>query len=308
MVILNAEGKIQKRIDFKSPTSGWVVEDYALSPDATAVYFYGPAKDGAYVNTLMPVNTPLGSLGEIKDIKWKNYQVMKIAGDEIVYLESTPLGDFKDKAVNPPSQKRSPDYVGKDFQKALAYATPVGELIISGQKYTTTSVPDPNSTREGATMEVIDDYKDLVMFHFDTKGVLKAQYGIRRDKNNKWSKANLTPQYVYINEDGTVLYWVYGEIKGMRKGFEIGTDMLGFKGSIGVSKKKLLFYPAVSRIELANAKVGDFVPLGADAEGKQLYYTNPNFPQLLSPDQTSLTFIGENKQGDVIWLGRMKLE
>ena len=308
IVILNADGKIETRIDYNTPTSGWVVEGYSLSPDGKDIYFFGPAKDDAYVNNLMPVNTPFGSPDNVAEIKWKNFQVMKVNGGKVVYLNSTPLEDFKAKAVNPPSQKRSPDYVGKNFEKTLAYVTPGGELIISGQKYTTTQVPDPNSSVQGATKTVIDEYKDLVMFHFDAQGVLKAQYGIRRDKNNKYSKANLTPQDVYINADGSILYWVYGEIQGMRKGFEIGTSIMGFQGSIGVSKKKLLYYPAVSRIDLANASVGDFVPLGTDAEGKQVYYTNPEFPQLLSEDKKTLTFIGEDKPGDVVWLARMPLE
>ena len=308
MIILNADGKIEARIDYNTPTSGWVVEGYTLSADRKDIYMFGPAKDDAYVNYLMPVNTPYGSSDAVADIKWKNYQVMKVSNGKVVYLNSTPLADFKAKAVNPPSQRQSPDYVGKNFEKSLAYVTPAGELIISGQKYTTTTVPDPNSSVQGATKTVIDEYKDLVMFHFDKTGVLKAQYGIRRDKNNKYSKANITPQDVYLNADGTILYWIYGEIQGMRKGFEIATDIGGFKGSIGVSKKKLLYYPAVSRIDLANASVGDFVPLGTSSEGKQTYYTNPEFPQLFSEEQNSLTFIGEDKPGKLIWLARMTLE
>jgi hypothetical protein len=63
-----------------------------------------------------------------------------------------------------------------------------------------------------------------------------------------------------------------------------------------------------AKINLKDAKVNDFVPLGADENGKQVYYTNPEFPQLLSDDYTNLTFIGENKSGKIVWLGRMELE
>jgi DNA-binding beta-propeller fold protein YncE len=225
----------------------------------------------------MPVNSPLAGKDEIKDIKWKNFQLMKIKDNKLEWIENTDLKEFKEKAVNPPSQKKSPDYIGKNFEKSLAYATPEGEVIISGQKYTTQKVPDPESNVEGATIKVKDEYKDLVMFHFDSKGVLKAQYGVKRDKNNKYSKANLTPQYIYLNKDNSELYWIYGEIKGFRKGFEIKTDIMGFGGSVGISKSKLLFYPTVAKINLKDAKVNDFVPLGADENGKQVYYTNPEF-------------------------------
>jgi hypothetical protein len=172
MIILNADGKIRHRIDYKTPSSGWVVSGYSLSSDGKDIYFFGPAKDDSYVNYLMPVNTPFGSSQQVADIKWKNFQVMKVSEGKVVYLNSTPLADFKAKAVNPPSQRQSPDYIGKNFETSLVFVTPGGELIISGQKYTTTNVPDPNSSTAGATMEVIDEYKDLVMFHFDNKGEL----------------------------------------------------------------------------------------------------------------------------------------
>ena len=75
-----------------------------------------------------------------------------------------------------------------------------------------------------------------------------------------------------------------------------------------LSKKKMLYYPAVARIDLGSATIGDFVPLGSDAEGKQVYYTNPEYPSLVSPDGSSVTFVGEDKKGKVLWLGRMNLD
>ena len=71
---------------------------------------------------------------------------------------------------------------------------------------------------------------------------MKAQYGVVRDKNNKWAKGSLTPQYAYCNEYASKLYWVYGEIKGLRRRFSVG--------GMGLSKKKLLFYPTVGEIDL----------------------------------------------------------
>ena len=76
-------------------------------------------------------------------------------------------------------------------------------------------------------IKVRDKFKDLIMFHFDNKGGLKAQYGIRRDFNNKHAKATLTPQGVYLSQDGKSLYWVYDEIKGYRPGFSLGVSTLG---------------------------------------------------------------------------------
>jgi hypothetical protein len=77
--------------------------------------------------------------------------------------------------------------------------------------------------------------------------------------------------------------------------------------SVTISKSKLLFYPAVSKIDLESGTLTDFIPLGADSEGKQKYFTNPLFPQLLSPDGSKLTFFGEDKKGSLVWLAQMNL-
>lgn len=83
--------------------------------------------------------------------------------------------------------------------------------------------------------------------------------------------------------------------------------MLQSAGNITISKSKLLSYPAVSKIDLASGTLTDFNSLGKDSEGKQNYFANPLFPQLLSPDGSKLTFIGEDKKGSLVWLAQMNL-
>lgn len=300
LVLINSDGAIEKKINYKAPVSGWVIEDFILSDDGNDIYLYGPAKENEYINKLMPVNSPLTGRDDIKDIKWKSFQLMKISNNEKVWIKDTDLKEFKANVVTPPSQKRSPEYKGKKFTKSAHFVTPDGQIFIAGQNYTTKKV-----TKNEVTVKVIDAYKDLVMFHFDDKGQLKAQYGVRRDKMNRHSKTFPTPQDMYVSEDGSSLYWIYGEIKGFRGGFAFAS----FAGAnIGtLSKSKLLYYPAVAKVDLAKGSIDDFVMMGQDEDGKQLYYTNPDFSYVLSPDNRSLTFVGENKAGTEIWLGRMPL-
>ena len=296
IVIIGGDGKIKSKVPLNAPSSGWIIEDFIMSEDGKDIYFYGPAKDDTYVNKLQPVNSAVsGGQSAVKDIKYKNFQLMKLTDNKLAWIKTTDIKEFSAKSVNPPSQKKSPNYVGKNFEKSLSMVTPAGEVILAGQKYPTKKIPDPNSNREGATIKVKDDYKHLVMFHFGIKGNLKAQYGVVRDKNNKWAKGSLTPQYAYCNKDASKLYWVYGEIKGLRRGFSVG--------GMGLSKKKLLFYPTVGEIDLVKGELTDFESFGA-VNDKQIYFTNPNFPQLLSSDKKNITFIGEDKPGKVIWMGR----
>ena len=303
IVVINPDGSVSDKINIDPPTSGWVIEDYAASAYADDFYFYGPAKNEEYVNKLKPTNSPLSGTVDVKDIKYKNFQIMKFTEGKVAWTKTTDLKEFEAKSSTPPSQNKSPDYKGKDFAVNLSYVSPNGELFIGGQKYdlkqTNKGVPN-----EAPTYKLV--YKDLVLFHFNEQGELKAQYGIKRDKNNKWAKATMTPQELAISKDGNTVYWTYGEIKGMRQGFEL----FGSDGSsmATISKRKLLYYPTVARIDLAAGTIGDFVPLGADAAGKQLYYTNPGFSSVVSPDGDNVTFIGENKSGKILWLGRMIFE
>jgi hypothetical protein len=78
-------------------------------------------------------------------------------------------------------------------------------------------------------------------------GVLKRAYGVKRDNMNKYSKAISTPMDVYLSPNGKSLYWVYGEIEGMKKGFEFVGALESF-GVGAVSKKKLLYFPAVAKV------------------------------------------------------------
>lgn len=301
LVLLDENGKVDSRINFRAKISGWVIEDFILSADGRDFYLYGPAKEGDYVNQVMPVNSPLSGKTEIKEIKWKSFQLMKISNKELAWVKATDLKEFKDKAMTPPSQKQKPTYIGKKFEKTMTYVTPEGEVFIGGQKYTYKK----QLTDRGSFQRVGVNYKDLVLFHFDARGNLKAQYGVRRDKMNSHSKAILTPQDLVLTEDGQSLVWIYGEIKGFRGGFEVATLDNGSVRTI--SKNKLLYYPAVSTINLDNGEVGDFKMLGQDAKGKQLYYAHPDFSHVLSPQGDYITFVGEDKKGTLVWLSKIRL-
>jgi hypothetical protein len=310
MIVVDQTGKLKKRIDLETPSSAWWIED-VVKFDNGEIVAYGPSKDGKYINTLKPTNSPATFRTTANETKWKVFQVLKLNKDlEPVYLKATDLDLFKSSLVVPPSQRQKPYYIGKRFDKRQLMMTPAGELLISGQKYIWKKVPLKNDLgqtvvdKDGNTVYTkIKSYGDLLLFHFKSNGDLKSQYGIRRDKMNKYSRAILTPMDLYIGKNENSLYWVYGEIKGFRKGFSI--DLIFYNAT--VSKKKLLYYPAVAKIDLAKGEISDFMPLGQDAKGKQRYFTNPEFPQLYVPG-SHLTFIGEDKAGKEIWFSRLELE
>ncbi|MCH2043296.1 MAG: hypothetical protein MK212_04090 [Saprospiraceae bacterium] len=303
LVIVDKNGKIKKKIELNAPSSGWWIENI-VKFSTGEIIAYGPSKDNKYINTLKPTNSPLTYTSKPSNTTWRSFQLLKLnANLEIDYLVTNDLNDFRRKLRTPPSQKRSPSYIGKRFDMQNAMLTPEGEFLLTGQKYTwgEKNVEDD----DGNIIETYHykNFGDLLLFQFDKYGKLKTQYGVRRNKMNKYARRILTPQDLYLGKDDKSVYWVYGEIKGFRKGF---TFDIAWE-TVTVNKRKLLYYPAVAKIELENQKINDFKALGKDARGRQSHFTNPEFPQLFV-DNSHLIFIGEDKKGSLLWFGQMELE
>jgi len=158
-------------------------------------------------------------------------------------------------------------------------------LLITGQNY---SSPGGLRRSSGST-----DYTDIIMLHFDSKGNLKAQYGVRREENDKEAKMAPNSQILVESTDGNSLYWVILEMKGVKTEKELGD-----------SKYKFLVYPNVSKINLATASIGEFTQFG---QGKTDYYVNNKYP-FLPIGKGQVVFLGETKSGKTLWFAKMPLE
>jgi len=294
MLIINQDGTIAAKENYTSPVSGWIIEDIILSGNENEFFFYGPAANDQYVNKLIPTNSPFNTTTESVEIKWRSFQLAKVVNDKIAWIKDTDLEEFEKKAIAPPSQKKIPIYKGERFIKSTFFASPSGEVFIGGQNYKEKILQDAPIKKEG--------FKDLVMFHFDNTGKLKAQYGVRREERNGDAKDIPAPQDICISADGKAIYWIYGEIEGFRgDGYLLGNPFLK------ISKAKLLVYPAISKINAADGSIEDPVFIGTDEKGRPKYYAHHHLSHVVSADGNYLTFIGEDHSGSNIWLGRMKL-
>lgn len=137
------------------------------------------------------------------------------------------------------------------------------------------------------------EYEDIIMMHFGGNGVLKASYGVRREENDKEAKSSPNNQLIMESKDGKSVYWTIMEMKGWRQEKELGE-----------SKYKFLMYPNVAKIDVGNAKIGDFVQMG---QGKSDYYVNNKYPSL-PIGNGQVVFLGENKSGKTLWFAKMPLE
>lgn len=294
-VVVSPEGKIKNKWNVNVPASAWNIE--GIIRDGEDAILYGPATFDKYHNSVLgsTEDNGFGARKTADEIAWKAFQVMRINNGAVKWIKATDLDAFESKLKTPPSQKRKPEYKGKGFQ--IAGTKIVGnDIFITGQKVKSQHELDAS----GRITQTSYTYTDIILMHFSSDGDLKAQYGVRRDENNKFSKANLTPQELYASSDGKKLYWVVGELSGLKRGLSVG---LGILGSSTIMKRKFLFYPNVATVDIGASKISDFTAYGQDEKGSQKYYTNDSFE---SKDGKYIIFPGEDKSGSTIWLGAME--
>lgn len=283
-VRLDDKANIVERFSFNSPASYWRIDEM-LSNNGD-FYFYGPAMAGRDKYFNEGAGTRFGG-GEVK---YKAVQLMKVSGGKMVYLTETNLEEFKAKQQFPPSQRRTPDYTGREFGIRNYVFAPNGDLIVLGQNY--------DKTKDG----FINQYEDVLGFHFDGNGVLRAQYGLDTKEKGVTVDYNYTngigyytvtkitsvyacPQNLLLGKDDD-MFWLLQEVKGQTK------------------DGKLLTYPRMGKINMKNNTVTDLKTFGK-GEG---YYLDPKYPYLETDKMETVVFFGADKGGRELWFARVKLK
>lgn len=274
--------KVVERFTFKSPASYWRIDEMIVS--GNEAYFYGPAmagRDKYY-------NEGAGSRFGGGEVKYKAVQLMKVSGGKMAYLTETNLEEFKAKQQFPPSQRKTPDYTGREFGIRSYNFAPNGDLIILGQNY--------DKNKDG----IITRYEDVLGFHFDKNGVLRAQYGL--DTKEK----GITVDYNYLNGIGYTTVQKITTVYACPQALLPGTtgDMYWILQEVkGQSKEKLLTYPRIGKINVGNNTVTDLQTFGK-GEG---YYLDPKYPFLETDKSQTVVFFGADKNGKELWFARVKL-
>ncbi len=235
---------------------------------------------------------------ETEKFKAKGFQIVKIANGKVAFVNNNTLEDFDKKSQSPPSQKKNPEYTGRKFKVADIKVLSNGDILLAGQKYTKPKngghkVKFGNLGSIGGEQGGGPEYEDIILMHFAGDGILKASYGVRREENDKDAKTSPNNQLIMESADGKSVYWTIMEMKGWRQEKELGE-----------SKYKFLMYPNVAKIDVVNAKVGDFVQMG---QGKTDYFVNNKYPSL-PIGKGQVVFLGESNTGKTLWFAKMPLE
>lgn len=273
---LSADGKVRERVAMTTGASAWNINNMIQA--GGSIYLMGPANEGKFHD----IGIPLGA--DLENMKWKLFQMAKINNGKVEYMTVTDLDEFEAKLKTPPSQKKSPSYRGKRFHFTTAQLHHDGSIMIAGQNY----------VRQKKDNVQMKSYRDVVSFLFGADGKLKAQYGVRREENNKYAKMVATEQI--INSGKNAIYWTIMEMDGIR------TEREGKEKYI-----KAKIYPSIARVDPNSGEIGDFVQFGT-VNGKPEYYLHNQMPVLGIDQDNAIVFMGTNGTGKTLWFAKLVME
>ena len=294
-------GNLKNRGEFKSPASALLLTVVYKKDDN--IYFCGSSTKSSdpyeeVFKEYAPIYNPGVTDGgaNLADIKWQksseekmdNFHLLKFTGNQLTFASTTPVSDFKSKFKTAPGDKGASPYKGSKFFVEQFTVSPLGDYLIAGQLTNKVKLGDGNSAKS---------YEDIVCFHFDKEGNLKAQYGLGKINNDKKSEIFSMNQMFYLSADGKKILWEIMEVKGV-KGY---ADFLA--AYAGYATFYALYFPRLGTIDLESSSLSSFKELG---DGK--YFLRKDFTSVYDKDEKSITYIGHDEDFEKLWLGKVMVQ
>lgn len=303
LIIADRDGTITSRNDFDAPSGNMAVIE-AVQKGKDLFLCAGSSKDadnlfsdeyGEYANI---DNSGGGenrkSLSYFKKAKeFKFFHLLKVTDGKLIWSTSTAIKDFKSKLRMPAGQKtKVSSYEGDHFTVAASYIAPNGDIFISGQKRDMEMVGSSN---------IAWMYQDIICFQFDKDGNIKAQYGIDNINDDKKSTIfQIAQLFIPSPADKNNVYLQLLEVKGVKAYADFADALSGTK----TTYKK--FFPRIVKINTSAAEITAVTTLGL----KKYYFHRNNGIRIVNrlDKDGHLVYVGEDLDGEEIWLGKYKYE
>lgn len=305
MRVSNA-GKILDQYTFAAPSPNLLISEARLLANGNVMLFgaytkndkafehvfgeYGPIESPGYASTDQTgsVNYRMFKYNRgVEKEKMVAMVVMSMKQGGVEWLRDIPVKDMEAKLKKAPEQKKAPLYNGKGFKIQKFHVLGNGDMLISGQL----------SGRALVNGLLSKTYKELICFHLDKEGNLKAQYGYQPESiDDKENTIFPIIQMFMPSPDGKTVHWVVLENKS-EKGY---ADF--WAAYNGVKSLYPVYYPSVIRINPESASISNLEELG-----KRKYRLNRYHNFLYSEQNKTLTFIGRDKDNKNLWLCNYKI-
>ncbi|MBS1643558.1 MAG: hypothetical protein JST36_00835 [Bacteroidetes bacterium] len=294
-------GSMKHKISFKSPSPNMLVTGAVEDGNSVLLCGTSTKKDDAYNDIFAEfageISNPCFDGAEnFQDQKWEkradakmaNFHLVKFTGDHFDFASTEPIASFKEKLKPAAGEKHVDAYDGKKFSIENFTVTPQGEYLVAGQL---------TGRKKLGTSTAVKSYEDLVCFHFDKDGHLKAQYATNKMNGDKKSEIFPVVQQFKASKDGKSVYWIVMEVKGF-KGYASFYD--AYNGNETYYPR---YFPRISKIDPAGLNAAAFKVLGNED-----YYVSKDFAPLENTADNSLVYIGCDEDNNTIWLGKYIFE
>jgi hypothetical protein len=241
----------------------------------------------------------------LDELKYSNFQIAKIVGDQMVYISNPSVKEINQAVVTPLGQKKQSEFDGKRFITTSAQVLGTKHFLISGQDYTL----DRSGANKGSHL-----YKDLFLLQFDESGKYLRNYGVQLERKKYLGQftRGMTPDMfpassmLIPSTDKSKVYWMIGECKAIDTDTDIESN---YNYTSGVTTTTIsttqggLYTVQYGVIDPKAGTASEFKVLGDDE--KRNYYLFPNLNAVTINGY--LIFLSETTKGDRILLSRFDL-
>lgn len=297
---IDGKGKIKHRFIINAPGPVMAITAHNISKDGQ-IYLcaltssinksfdgvigeYTPIENNHYLKYGTPNYRMETYERKMEKFKFESFTTLKIQNGKLIWMNSTPIKDFKSKLVTPPNQKKGYSYEGRRFVVNNFILLPDESFLISGQIKVAKFKQEPKNY----------EYTHLICLRIDKSGQLMAQFsykpGSESDKNAVYFQI---PQQFIVGKDKNNLYWVNYEIKTTSKTYSSFAAYSSNQTTVIMAN----YYPSIGKIDLATNKISNF-----EIAGKGSFYVNRPYFYIRMQDGISRVFLGQDKKGKIMLL------
>jgi hypothetical protein len=207
-----------------------------------------------------------------------NLHLLKFSGDKLIFATTAAVSEFKAKKRFAEGEKSGKIYNGKKFTVQNFEVTPNNEFLVSGQITFWQMINNVS----------IKSYGDIICFHFDSQGQIKAQYAVDKLYEDRASEISIMPQKFFITADGKSAYWEIMEFK-MQKDF-FGNYFPHY-------------FPRIVKVDLTNDTLGKFTYPGN--KKYYVYHGDGEITMYFDADTATRTYVGIGLKDEEVWVSNV---
>ncbi len=289
------KGTLKNKVEFTSPSSNLLVNSVDVKNGEVFMSALSTKSKDAYEEVFKDYasisnpgggpdeeNFQLSKYNKAASEEMDNLHLLKFSGNKLVFATTQAISDFKAKKQIAVGEKSGKVYNGKKFFVQNFEVTPNNEFLVSGQ---TTFMQTINNVP-------VKGYGDIICFHFDSQGQIKAQYAVDKLYEDKASETSSMPQTFFVTADGKSAYWEIIEFKMEKDFFGNFTEH---------------YFPRIVKIDLAKATLGEFKYPG---NKKYYIYTGDDgsITMYFDANTATRTYVGIGIKDKDIWVSKVMFD